>query len=149
VLVSSEGLSCVKLGDVGLSRTLSSSPYYVKSSNDKVPVRWMAPESVVNRKYSVASDVWSFGVLCWEVYADAQKPYAVCYAIALLALLHSHLPAQGLTNEGVVNAVFNGVRLERPACCPENVYVAMLGCWQLLAADRPAWPAIMSALGNE
>ena len=88
VLVSKDGLGCVKLGDLGLSRTLSSSPYYIKSSNDKVPVRWMAPESILHRKYSVASDVWSFGVFCWEVFADGEKPYAVCHALLIDASDH-------------------------------------------------------------
>ena len=66
----------------------------------QIPVRWMAPESITDRKYSTASDVWSFGVLCWEVHSYGAKPYA------------------DLTVEGAVNAVLRGTRLARPDDCP-------------------------------
>ena len=72
VLVGINGLGSVKLNDFGLSRTLTTSNYYKKTSNDKIPVKWMAPESVFERVYSTKSDVWSFGVLCWEVSEDSQ-----------------------------------------------------------------------------
>ncbi len=67
VLVKDPRMEVVKLSDVGLSRALSTSDYYRKSSQTRVPVKWMAPESVLDRVYTSASDVWSFGVLCWEV----------------------------------------------------------------------------------
>ena len=75
VLVGMDGLKTVKLNDFGLSRTLTTSSYYMKTSDDKVPVKWMAPESVIDRKYSSASDVWSFGVFCWEVFEHGKTPY--------------------------------------------------------------------------
>jgi focal adhesion kinase 1 len=103
-LVSSAGLSCVKLSDMGMARTLSTSPYYHKASNDKIPVRWMAPESVVHRKYSTKSDVWSFGVLVWEV------------------LSRGALPFQELTTEGTVSAVLRGQRLAQPPQCPDPLF---------------------------
>jgi focal adhesion kinase 1 len=94
----------VKLSDMGMARTLSTSPYYHKASNDKIPVRWMAPESVEHRKYSTKSDVWSFGVLVWEV------------------LNRGALPFQELTAEGAVSAVLRGQRLAQPPDCPDPLY---------------------------
>ena len=91
VLVSAVGLEVVKLSDVGLSRPLMQSEYYKKTSKDKVcdetlemfslnhffqiPAKWMALESLLNSRYSHASDVWSFGVLCWEVFSFGARPY--------------------------------------------------------------------------
>ena len=103
ILVSLEGLSVVKLSDLGLSRTLASSPYYRKTSDDKVPVKWMAPESIRDRVYSSASDVWSYGVLCWEVFRMGERPYAE------------------LTPEGAATAVLRGKRLGQPVNCPDDM----------------------------
>jgi serine/threonine protein kinase len=104
ILVGANGLETVKLSDVGLSRTLASSDYYRKTSNNKVPVKWMAPESILERVYTSASDVWSFGVLCWEVYSFGETPY----------------PRKAA--EEVLIAIAKGYRMERPALCPENMY---------------------------
>ena len=106
-LVGPQGHAQVKLSDLGLSRTLSSSPYYLKTSNDKVPVKWMAPEGIFERKYSLKSDVWSYGVLCWEVYTLGEQPYP------------------GMTAEGAVNAVQRGHRLGQPEGCPEPMFVCV------------------------
>lgn len=64
----------------------------------------MAPESIIDRKYSIKSDVWSFGVLCWEVFTHGGKPYPE------------------LTADGAVNAVLRGQRMECPLECPHNLY---------------------------
>ena len=69
----------------------------------QVPVKWMAPESITERVYSTASDVWSYGVLLWEIFTLAEKPYA------------------DMTAEGAVSAVLRGYRLPRPGKCPENM----------------------------
>ena len=103
VLVGSSGLNVVKLNDFGLSRTLTTSDYYRKASNDKIPVKWMAPESIVDRKYSSASDVWSFGVLCWEVFEHGKTPYP--------DMSVSQVPSQ----------LLRGYRLPRPEQCPASV----------------------------
>jgi proto-oncogene tyrosine-protein kinase Ret len=79
----------VKLSDVGLSRTLTSSDYYRKVSDNKVPVKWMAPESILERLYTSASDVWSFGVLCWEVYSLGETPYRGMRAEQVLLAVES------------------------------------------------------------
>ena len=103
ILVASVEPVHVKLSDVGLARTLKSSTYYRKTSDDKVPVKWMAPECIHERKYSSKSDVWSYGVLCWEVFSNGAKPYADMNAHAMMA------------------AVMRGYRMPRPESCPTEM----------------------------
>ena len=66
-------------------------------------MKWMAPESVQERKYSSASDVWSFGILCWECFAYGEKPYA------------------GMSAHATIAAVSRGFRMARPAACPPDM----------------------------
>ena len=88
----------------------------------------MAPECVFDRKYSLASDVWSFAVFCFEVFTMGGTPY------------------KEMSPEGTVLAVQRGYRLPCPPMCPENVYVLMLQCWQVDPHARPAFAAIHAAL---
>ena len=72
----------------------------------QVPVKWMAPESILERRYTIKSDVWSFGVLCWEVFSSGKAPF------------------DEMTPEAFVVATLNrGVRLEQPERCPRPLYV--------------------------
>ena len=128
VLVSTSGIQTVKLNDFGLSRTLSTSQYYKKASNDKIPVKWMAPESIIDRKYSSASDVWSFAVFCWELFEHAKTPYP------------------GIAVDGVVTFVLRGNRMAKPQECTDAMYDLMLQCWQLEPKSRPPFSAIVSMI---
>ena len=73
----------------------------------QVPIKWMAPESILDRHYSSASDVWSFGVLCWEVFSLGQTPYP------------------GLLPDNVLIALAKGYRMPRPERCPPDLYVLL------------------------
>ncbi len=121
ILVGAD-LSVVKLSDVGLSRTLAGSDYYRKSSAMKardfdslacvllsvqVPIKWMAPEAILERLYTTSSDVWSFGVLCWETFALGESPYP------------------GLGVNELIMSIVQGHRMARPAACPADVYVCL------------------------
>lgn len=128
IFVGTSGLHCVKLSDFGLSRTLSSSPYYKKTSNDRVPIKWMAPESIIERKYSVKSDVWSFAVLCWEVMMLGDSPWA------------------NQNPELVFHTLLKGSRLPRPETCNEELHGLFLECWNLDPALRPSFSYLHSAL---
>ena len=144
VLVGADGLSTVKLSDVGLSRTLASSDYYRKTSNMKVPIKWMAPESILERLYTSASDVWSFGVLCWEVYSLGIAPY----------------PRRA--PDELVSMLLRGERLPQPDVCPSRVFVVsyrcsflydancrfsvLLQCWELDGLDRPSFQEVLRQL---
>ena len=108
------------------NKNLSSS--YKKTSNDKVPVKWMAPESVIDRKYSSASDVWSFGVFCWEVFEHGKTPYP------------------GVMLENTMNYVLHGNRMDKPQECPDPLYDLMLQCWQIEVSTRPTFHTIVSLI---
>jgi serine/threonine protein kinase len=108
VLVSSERRA--KISDFGMSRETSDSAYY-HSKGGQLPVRWTAPEALEDRKFSEQSDVWSFGVLMYEIWTKAALPY------------------KDMNNQKVWVAVLGGYRLSCPEGCPVEVHKLMLRCW--------------------
>ena len=112
----------VKLSDFGLSRNIVETDYYRKKSDDRVPVKWMAPESINDRIYTNLSDVWSFGVLIWEITSLAQSPYAEYSAVEAIA------------------AVTAGYRMKKPELCGQRLYDELvMQCWQYKAEQRPTF----------
>ena len=107
ILVGDAGLSMVKLSDLGMSRTLTSS-YYRKTANYRVPAKWMAPESLFDNISTHASDVWSFGVLMWEVMSLGVDPY------------------DDMNAEQAVRAIAGGYRMARPSACSAELFVKRL-----------------------
>ena len=99
------------------------------SSNAAGPTRWMAPESIMRRVYSNKSDVWSFGVLLYEVWTLGMIPY--------------HLIAD---DKEVARLVTQGERLSRPDNCPQKLYAIMQDCWKISTKDRPSMPELQTAL---
>lgn len=97
----------------------------------KLPVKWMAPESLQFGTYSTATDVWSFGVTLWEVFTFALRPY-------------HNIPSSELINR-LVNQDY---RLERPTHCPPKIYETMHDCWELEPAHRPAFAALERRLAG-
>ena len=69
-----DNLNTLQIADFGLSRDLQNEDYYV-SHGGRIPVKWTAPEALTYRKYSTASDVWSYGVLLYEIWAMGIKPF--------------------------------------------------------------------------
>ncbi|XP_070195798.1 focal adhesion kinase 1-like isoform X3 [Littorina saxatilis] len=118
VLVSSH--DCVKLGDFGLSRWVEEQSYY-KASKGKLPIKWMAPESINFRRFTTASDVWMFGVCIWEILMYGVKPF------------------QGVKNNDVIGKIEAGERLPLPAGCPPSLYNLMCVCWQYEPSKRPSF----------
>ncbi|XP_061591320.1 NT-3 growth factor receptor-like [Cololabis saira] len=102
----------VKIGDFGMSRDIYSSDYYRVGGHTMLPIRWMPPESIMYRKFSTESDVWSFGVILWEIFTYGKQPWFQ------------------LGNNEVIECITQGRVLERPRICPKEVYDIMLGCWQ-------------------
>ncbi|XP_046670760.1 proto-oncogene tyrosine-protein kinase ROS-like isoform X1 [Homalodisca vitripennis] len=109
----------VKIGDFGLARDIYKNDYYRKEGEGLLPVRWMAPESLVDGVFTSQSDVWAFGVLLWEIMSLGQQPY----------------PARN--NLEVLHYVRNGGRLGCPPNCCQQMYDLMLRCWSFNPEERP------------
>ncbi|XP_041484062.1 focal adhesion kinase 1-like isoform X3 [Lytechinus variegatus] len=117
----------VKLGDFGLSRLLHDHSYY-KASKGKLPIKWMAPESINFRRFTSASDVWMFGVCMWEILMYGVKPF------------------QGVKNNEVIGRIENGERLPMPAACPPTLYSVMTLCWSYEPSKRPNFKDLKTRL---
>ncbi|XP_076842205.1 ephrin type-B receptor 4b-like [Brachyhypopomus gauderio] len=129
ILVNSN-LVC-KVSDFGLSRFLtenSSDPTYTSSLGGKIPIRWTAPEAIAFRKFTSASDVWSYGIVMWEVMSFGERPY------------------WDMSNQDVINAIEQDYRLPPPPDCPAPLHQLMLDCWQRERGARPRFCDIVSAL---
>uniref|UniRef100_A0A8D0GXK7 Tyrosine-protein kinase receptor n=1 Tax=Sphenodon punctatus TaxID=8508 RepID=A0A8D0GXK7_SPHPU len=118
----------VKIGDFGMTRDIYETDYYRKGGKGLLPVRWMAPESLKDGVFTAFSDVWSFGVVLWEISSLAEQPY------------------QGLSNEQVLKFVMDGGYLDQPDSCPERLHSLMQMCWQYNPKMRPAFIEIIEML---
>ncbi|TNN52595.1 Protein-tyrosine kinase 2-beta [Liparis tanakae] len=127
VLVASP--QCVKLGDFGLSRYVDEQEYY-KASVSRLPIKWMAPESINFRRFTTASDVWMFGVCAWEIFSMAQQPFF------------------WLDNGQVINQLESGVRLPKPQRCPTAVSGLLTRCWAYEPHTRPRFSQLVCSLSD-
>ncbi|XP_065585146.1 proto-oncogene tyrosine-protein kinase ROS-like isoform X2 [Artemia franciscana] len=118
----------VKIGDFGLARDIYRNDYYRKEGEGLLPVRWMSPESLIDGIFTTQSDVWSFGVLVWEIMTFGQQPY----------------PARN--NLEVLNYVRNGGRLTKPLGCPDVLFELMESCWSFNPNDRPTFQHCLNQL---
>uniref|UniRef100_A0A8K9UW54 non-specific protein-tyrosine kinase n=1 Tax=Oncorhynchus mykiss TaxID=8022 RepID=A0A8K9UW54_ONCMY len=125
VLVASA--DCVKLGDFGLSRYVEDEDYY-KASLSRLPIKWMAPESINFRRFTTASDVWMFGVCVWEVMSLGQQPFF------------------WLENGEVINQLEGGVRLPKPSLCPPTLYTLLTHTWSYDPHTRPSFTQLVCKL---
>ncbi|CAH1775983.1 unnamed protein product, partial [Owenia fusiformis] len=129
-ILVNENLVC-KVSDFGLSReidTQDNTDGAYTTKGGKIPVRWTAPEAIAFRKFTSSSDVWSYGVVSWEVLAYGERPY------------------WNWSNQDVIKAVDKGYRLPPPMDCPEATYQLMLDCWQKERSHRPKFAAIVKTL---
>ncbi|XP_023997396.1 protein-tyrosine kinase 2-beta [Salvelinus sp. IW2-2015] len=127
VLVASA--DCVKLGDFGLSRYVEEEEYY-KASLSRLPIKWMAPESINFRRFTTASDVWMFGVCVWEVMSLGQQPFF------------------WLENGEVINQLEGGVRLPKPSLCPPTLYTLLTHTWSYDPHTRPSFTELVCKLSD-
>ncbi|XP_040293290.1 tyrosine-protein kinase Srms [Bufo bufo] len=121
-----ENLIC-KIADFGLARLLKDD-YYSPENNRTIPIKWTAPEALMYCKYSTKSDVWSFGIVMFEVYTLGDMPY------------------KGLNNRDVVTKVTQGYRLPQPPVCTMDIYNLMLLCWEDKPQDRPSFQELVEKL---
>ncbi|KAL9976606.1 hypothetical protein ACROYT_G013927 [Oculina patagonica] len=117
----------VKISDFGLMRQTHDSVYQVKKGK-KLPVKWMAPEALYNSEYTTKSDVWSFGILLWELSTMGGNPYP------------------GINNKELYNLLKTGYRMERPDTCSDKLYQLMLNCWKEEPSERPTFESATRSL---
>ncbi|XP_015679762.1 ephrin type-A receptor 6 [Protobothrops mucrosquamatus] len=127
ILVNSN-LMC-KVSDFGLSRVLEDDPEAAyTTTGGKIPIRWTAPEAIAYRKFSSASDSWSYGIVMWEVMSYGERPY------------------WEMSNQDVILSIEEGYRLPAPMGCPAALHQLMLHCWQKERSHRPKFIDIVSFL---
>lgn len=126
VLVGEDNIC--KVADFGLARVIKE-PFYI-TEDKKIPYKWSAPEAISHGKFSNKSDVWSFGVLLYELTTYGSVPY----------------PA--LSNQEVFQQVTKGYRMPAPAKCPNFLYQIMLKCWSAAPDDRPDFKSLKVQLDS-
>uniref|UniRef100_A0A3Q3EF92 receptor protein-tyrosine kinase n=1 Tax=Kryptolebias marmoratus TaxID=37003 RepID=A0A3Q3EF92_KRYMA len=123
-----ENLVC-KVSDFGMSRVLEDdSDAAYTATGGKIPIRWTAPEAIAYGKFSSASDVWSYGIVMWEVMSYGERPY------------------WEMSNQDVILSIEEGYRLPAPIGCPVILHQLMLHCWQKEWGQRPHFNDILSFL---
>uniref|UniRef100_A0A663MLN4 Tyrosine-protein kinase n=1 Tax=Athene cunicularia TaxID=194338 RepID=A0A663MLN4_ATHCN len=119
----------VKVSDFGMSRIVLDDQY-TSSTGTKFPVKWSAPEVFSYSNYSTKSDVWSFGVLMWEVFSEGKIPY------------------ENRTNGEVVEEINAGFRLYKPKLASKAIYEVMSHCWRMKKDDRPSFSVLLYQLSE-
>nr|AVT56261.1 insulin receptor 2 [Boisea trivittata] len=120
----------VKIGDFGMTRDVYETDYYRKGNRGLLPIRWMAPESLNDGVFTSKSDVWSYGVVLWEMATLACQPY------------------QGMSNEHVLTFVVSGNKLDLPPVYPKPFKTIMHSCWRWKARFRPSFLQILDELAE-
>ena len=118
-----------KVSDFGLARDVIDSHIYERKSECRLPVRWMAPESLHDNIFTSKSDVWSFGILLWEICTLGSTPYV------------------GTSAHEVAKRILNSeFRLAKPAHCERELYNIMYYCWAARDVDRPTFSELKKML---
>ncbi|TNN08201.1 Tyrosine-protein kinase RYK [Schistosoma japonicum] len=118
----------VSLSDSALSRDLFPEDYHCLGDNTNRPVKWLALEALIERKYSMATDVWSVGITLWELITRGQQPYA-------------HIDAFEITN-----VLRTGYRLKKPHNCPDELWKIIFACWRADPSARPTIHQLITKL---
>uniref|UniRef100_A0AAR5P991 Protein kinase domain-containing protein n=1 Tax=Dendroctonus ponderosae TaxID=77166 RepID=A0AAR5P991_DENPD len=120
----------VKIADFGMSRDVYTCDYYKIGGSRLLPVRWMSPESVIYGRFTLESDIWSYGVVLWEIYSFGKQPY------------------YGHTNEEVVKLILDGVMLVPPEDAPPPIISLMNDCWNSAPKLRISFTRVKEVLAQ-
>ncbi|KAL4714431.1 hypothetical protein ACJJTC_017726 [Scirpophaga incertulas] len=120
----------VKICDFGLARSIYKNDEYQKKENSLLPVKWLAVECMTDRIFSTQSDVWSFGIVLWEMFSLAKTPYPNMSPQHLLPWLEK------------------GNRLEKPSYADDRLYDVMMRCWEQKPTARPSFSQLQELLGS-
>ncbi|XP_077975160.1 tyrosine-protein kinase Fer-like isoform X1 [Styela clava] len=126
-LITDDGV--VKITDFGMSREEEDGVYSVSGGMKQIPIKWTAPEAMNYGTYTHASDVWSFGVLVWEIFSYGKVPYP------------------GQTNTQAREGIERGQRMQNPHGCPDRMYNdVMLKCWDAEPTRRPKFAELLKII---
>ncbi|KAK3578951.1 hypothetical protein CHS0354_035590, partial [Potamilus streckersoni] len=128
ILVSHK--NCVKISDFGLTRDISDRGCYQPTSGRRVPYKWMALEALSHQYFTDKSDVWSFGVVVWEIMTFGGSPYP------------------SVPNKDLLKLLLTGYRMEKPELCTPEVYQILLSCWRPIPSDRPTFSQLRENIEN-
>ncbi|XP_062297945.1 vascular endothelial growth factor receptor 1 [Scomber scombrus] len=121
----------VKICDFGLARDIYKDPDYVRKGDARLPLKWMSPESIFDKVFTTQSDVWSFGILLWEIFSLGASPYP------------------GLQiDEEFCHRLKGGTRMRAPEYSTPEIYSTMLACWEASPTDRPTFTNLVETLGD-
>ncbi|XP_065676991.1 fibroblast growth factor receptor-like isoform X3 [Hydra vulgaris] len=118
----------LKVADFGLARDVHEHDYYRKCTDGRLPVKWMAIEALFDRVYTTQSDIWSFGILAWEIVTFGGSPYP------------------GIALENMFDLLKQGYRMEKPPNCTDDMYALMLNCWKEIPSKRPTFSQLIEDL---
>ncbi|XP_034003467.1 LOW QUALITY PROTEIN: vascular endothelial growth factor receptor 1 [Trematomus bernacchii] len=121
----------VKICDFGLARDIYKDPDYVRKGDARLPLKWMSPEAIFDKVFTTQSDVWSFGILLWEIFSLGASPYP------------------GLQiDEEFCHRLKGGTRMRAPEYSTPEIYSTMLACWEAGPSDRPTFTNLVETLGD-
>ncbi|KAG8438959.1 hypothetical protein GDO86_005225 [Hymenochirus boettgeri] len=121
-----------KICDFGLARDIENDSNYVVKGNARLPVKWMAPESIFDCVYTVQSDVWSYGILLWEIFSLGRSPYPGI-----------------VVNRKFYKMVKEGYKMDCPDYAPLEIYRIMKTCWDLEPTQRPTFNQISGLINKQ
>ncbi|XP_068199661.1 vascular endothelial growth factor receptor 1 [Antennarius striatus] len=121
----------VKICDFGLARDIYKDLDYVRKGDARLPLKWMSPESIFDKVFTTQSDVWSYGILLWEIFSLGASPYPGLHI-----------------DEDFCHRLKEGTRMRAPEYSTPEIYSTMLSCWEANPSDRPTFTQLVETLGD-
>jgi len=118
----------VKIADFGLSRNVYVAKVYHATKTRKLPIKWMSPEAIHDQVFTTESDVWSNGILLWEILTIGGTPYPT------------------INNHELLGTLKSGYRMDKPQMCSDEMYELMRQCWKENPTERPSFTVIRKQL---